>query len=450
MGFNHSIKVPTQYKKAAKVLKKCTEEDVSVKNMIYNQKHADVNKLYALISKICQNRVQLNDIIDRSEILKLEGRMDPYMCRILVAELLIGVGQLNGNSKPCETVRKYEPRLRELYEEVMGSASGAEAVKAKIVIPRYVRINTLKMKRPEFLERMNLEAWKLIEQPQSYKLYLEVISNLEDDQFVEDFHVENLFAFPCSSKRYWAMHELVKSTSVLLQDKSSCLAPIILSPPKRSVVLDMCSAPGLKTTHLAALLKNKGRIYAVEKHRMRFETMRSFAESSMGTCIQPMEADVLKVTDEDVPNVEYILLDPSCSGSGIVHRLDDSKYDSEETNEERLDKLSRLQLKMLLHAMQSFPQVKRIVYSTCSINAEENEQVVQKALKQCKQFKLISPLAKLKDDWNNFGSNSFKKIGRKCIYCRPDQDQTNGFFIALIERKDEACVAEDTQMEGIE
>lgn len=446
MGFEHSIKVPTQYKKAAKTLKKCMEEDVSVKHVIYSQvKHADINKLYALIGKIMANQGLLTRIIEDSKLFELEPRLDPYLGRILVAELLIGKQQLNGKSKPVESVLKYEPKLRELYQTATETSGGAVSVQpVKVNNPRYVRLNTLTLKRDQFLEQVAEEGWWLQPTADSYEGYLEQVADLANDHFTEDFHIPNLFTFPKNSKRYWATHGLVKSSQVLLQDKSSCLAPFLLNPAKKSVTLDMCSAPGLKTIFLAAMIKNRGRIYAVEKMRMRFETLRSFVETSNSVSVQPIEADVLRIKKEDVPDVEYILLDPSCSGSGIVQRFEDTSTpgpDGEEATSDRIEKLSRLQLKMLLHAMNEFPSVKRIVYSTCSINAEENEAVVQKALKQCTKFKLVQPESLA--EWKNFGASSYKKVGKKCVYCRPDIDLTNGFFIAVLEKKAEEGVVDD-------
>lgn len=432
MSFKHSIKVPTQYKKAAKTLKKCVEEDVSIKNVIFNQvKHADINKLYALIAKILSNQRLLNKVIEDSGLFRSEPRLDPYLGRILVAELLIGKQKLNGDSKPVQTVLKYEVLLRELYSAATDGSVDRSAERDKTDNPRYVRLNTLQMKRDQFLERMTEEGWYLQPASESYDAYLDVITTLADDHFVEDFHLPCLFTFPKNSKRYWATHPLVQSSNVVLQDKASCLAPFLLNPAKKSAILDMCSAPGLKTIYLAALIKNRGRIYAVEKMRMRFETLRSFVETSGSVSVQPIEADVLRITKEDVPDVKYILLDPSCSGSGIVQRFENADT-TEGDHEQRLEKLSRLQLKMLLHAMNEFPAVERIVYSTCSINAEENEAVVQKALKQCPKFRLVQPELR---EWKSYGHGSYKKVGKKCIYCRPLEDRTNGFFIAVLEKK---------------
>lgn len=98
--------------------------------------------------------------------------------------------------------------------------------------------------------------------------------------------------------------------------QASCLPVHILGPPPGSVVLDMCAAPGMKTTHLAALMNSEGTVFAVERNPKRFETLNRILDGSGATCVQTFNKDVLTCSDKDFPNVEYILVDPSCSGSG--------------------------------------------------------------------------------------------------------------------------------------
>ncbi|XP_055690601.1 28S rRNA (cytosine-C(5))-methyltransferase [Lutzomyia longipalpis] len=433
MSFTHSIKVPTQYKVASKILQKYEEDGASMRSMIYGEKHARVRRLCGLITKILQQKPILDAVIESSKILEKEDRMNPYLCTILVAELLIGAGKLNGESKPVTTVLSYEKKLREKFKEALESF-GEVPKPEQSKLPRYVRINTLKVKPREILEILSMEeGWRQLPAAEDYTKFLEAVQNLQDNEFIEDFHVPNLFAFPFTSRQYWATHRFVEDLSVVLQHKSSCLAPFLLAPPRKSHVLDMCSAPGLKTIQMAAMMKNKGVIYAAENHNARFKTLEDFAMNSGSTIIQPLNVDSLTIRDEDVPDIEYILLDPSCSGSGVIFQI--QTRERTEYNEDRIGKLSRLQLKLLCHAMKTFPAVKRIVYSTCSMNVQENEMVVQQALKQFKNFKLKSPLEQLKGEWKSFGS--LKKIGKKCIYAVPEVDATNGFFIAILERKDE-------------
>ena len=188
----------------------------------------------------------------------------------------------------------------------------------------------------------------------------------------------------------------------------------------------MCAAPGNKTTHMANLMKNKGRIYAVERNAERYKVLCE--NSTEFGVIKTINDDCLSLTEEQVPGVEYILLDPSCSGSGRMNQL------NEEIDESRLYKLQGLQYKLLKHALTTFPSATRIVYSTCSLREEENEKVVQDVLRHCPNFKLVNAGEALGMDWKNFGSSNFKGVGEKCLYARPEVDLTDGMFVAVLER----------------
>lgn len=130
---------------------------------------------------------------------------------------------------------------------------------------------------------------------------------------------------------------------------------------------------------------------------------------------------------------------------------------------DRLIQLATLQSKMLTFALKNFPNAKKLIYSTCSINVEENEQVwmlllwfkfeflvhihdfyiflfckqvIQQALERCgdTDWKLVKPL-EFAEKWKNFGSPKYKHIGKKCLYAKPEIDRTDGFFVAMFERQ---------------
>jgi len=109
----------------------------------------------------------------------------------------------------------------------------------------------------------------------------------------------------------------------------------------------------------------------------------------------------------------------------------------EKSNALRLQSLAHLQSKLLHRALTKFPEVKRVVYSTCSINSEENEKVVEQVLASVNTdasnpiFQVVNN--KLKSKWIHHGSQEFK-WGPRCIYAKPDVDFTTGFFIAVFER----------------
>lgn len=78
----------------------------------------------------------------------------------------------------------------------------------------------------------------------------------------------------------------------------------------------MCSAPGMKTTQIASVLNDQGTVYACEMDQKRFQTLEQIVASSKSTCIKCFNKDILQCDDKTFPDVEYILVDPSCSGSG--------------------------------------------------------------------------------------------------------------------------------------
>lgn len=98
------------------------------------------------------------------------------------------------------------------------------------------------MKKAEVLEYFEQTGWRLIENTfESYDEFLEAVNNLDDESFLADYHVKNLFVFPPSSKKYFATCELANEGKLLLQDKASCLPAFLLDPPHKATVLDMCA-----------------------------------------------------------------------------------------------------------------------------------------------------------------------------------------------------------------
>ncbi|CAG9803396.1 unnamed protein product [Chironomus riparius] len=426
------INVPTQYRQAAKILQQVSEGK-SLKDLVYNNKHIRVGTTIAMLNKIQANERQLDQIIGKTDI--LQKIPNKYLATYLVAELIFGRGELSGFSKPVECVRSYHDQLKEALLDLGEAPKLHTNLYHKV--PRYVRLNTLLMKKAEAMEYFEREGWRYIENTfETYEEFLESVRNLDDESYLSDFHIKNLFVFPPSSKKYFASNELAAEGKFLLQDKASCLPSFLLNPPHKSTVLDMCSAPGNKTTHLAAMMKNKGKIYAVEMNTRRYNTLVEMTQATNATIIQTINRDVLEIKDEDVPNVEYILLDPSCSGSGIANRsMSDTHKDLS-----RLYKLSGLQFKLLSHAMISFPNVTRIVYSTCSIYPEENEEVVMSCLSKIGNFRLVNAGEILNNKWKNYGNEkSYPGIGQNVLYASNDDDcsdLTNGFFVAVLEKFD--------------
>ncbi|KAH1244618.1 putative 28S rRNA (cytosine-C(5))-methyltransferase [Glycine max] len=215
-----------------------------------------------------------------------------------------------------------------------------------------------------------------------------------------------------------------------VKGKASSMAAPALSPEPGWEVLDACAAPGNKTVHLAALMKRKGKIIACELQRERIKRLKDTIKLSGASNIQVLNDDFLNQNPKDpsYSKVKAILLDPSCSGSGTAaSRLDHllpSKAAGQDTDTERLNKLATFQRKALQHAL-LFPAVERIVYSTCSINQIENEDVIKSVLPiaESNGFQLAKPFP----EW---------QCRAECLVRTDPAKHGEGFFIALFTRKD--------------
>jgi putative methyltransferase len=428
--FEHSIRVPRLYKVASKIAKEVSEGKGSIKQLVYEGKHTNIKALYALIVHTFQRTDHIEKLFKKSKLLVKEPRFDPWLAKVLVTELLWGKKRLAGESKPVKTILAYEQILKAHLSDV--SYNDDKEVE-QVDKPRYVRINTLKISVNEAVEEFRNEGWilKRYADVDDYLGFLNAVSSLGPEEFMIDLHVPYLLIFP--PKTEFHKHPAYKNGSIILQDKASCLPVHILNPEPGSVLLDMCAAPGMKTTQCAAIIEDKGKIYATEIGKKRFQTLNKIVESSGATCVDMLNVDVTTLTAKECPEVEYILVDPSCSGSGITDRIEIGQQEPDQ-HRNRLEKLAAFQITILRHALTRFPNVKRVVYSTCSVYPEENEDVVRQVLETCTQFKLVPAVELVKNKWENFGSSEFGDIGRYCLYARPDIDLTSGFFVAVFER----------------
>uniref|UniRef100_A0A3Q4C0P1 SAM-dependent MTase RsmB/NOP-type domain-containing protein n=1 Tax=Mola mola TaxID=94237 RepID=A0A3Q4C0P1_MOLML len=288
-------------------------------------------------------------------------------------------------------------------------------------LPRYVRVNTLKTTVEDVVDYMKRDGL----------FYLGQASRLDDltlktKEFMRDIHLPELLVF--APKTDFHDHFLYKAGHIILQDKASCLPAYLLNPAPGSHVIDACAAPGNKSSHLAAIMKNKGRLFAFDLDAKRLATMSTLLLRTGISCQQLANQDFLKV-DPDSPqykDVEYILLDPSCSGSGMVCLQEDTSSVDQEKIQARLASLASFQLKCLNHGL-SFPQLKRLVYSTCSVHSQENEEVVTACLQQNPGFRLVPVLPQ----WPERGLEPLTQ----CLRASITKTRTHGFFVALLEKQ---------------
>lgn len=203
-----------------------------------------------------------------------------------------------------------------------------------------------------------------------------------------------------------------------IQDLGSMLVSRVLDPKKDSFVIDFCAFPGGKTTHISQLMENTGKVLALdvsrERNKVFDENISRLGNENVDIVIQeaskPLSLDNL---------ADKILVDPPCSGLGVIKRKPEIKV---RRNIEDVKRLSKVQLNILTNASKYLKIGGEIVYSTCTISPIENEDVIAKFLRENKNFEL-SPI----DIFN-------EKEG--FINILPHKYLSDGFFIAKLKRID--------------
>ena len=166
--------------------------------------------------------------------------------------------------------------------------------------------------------------------------------------------------------------DMYEKGEIYLQSLSSMLPPIILEPKEGENILDMAAAPGGKTTQMASLTNNKAFITAVEKNKIRAERLKYNLKRQGVGCVNVMLEDARKLSD--FFSFDKILLDAPCSGSGTMSIFDKN------FNEELIKRSSKVQEELLKKALKILKPGGEMVYSTCSILKQENEEILEKVL----------------------------------------------------------------------
>lgn len=158
---------------------------------------------------------------------------------------------------------------------------------------------------------------------------------------------------------------------VTIQDESSMIPAYALQVEPGMTVLDMCSAPGGKTTHIAEKMKNTGRLIALDIHQHKLKLVKENADRLGFSFVETMEMDGRKASEAfPVETFDRILVDAPCSGLGVMKRKPDIKYTK---NEKDFDSLKPIQLNLLEEAYKLLKPDGLLVYSTCTVDKEENE-----------------------------------------------------------------------------
>lgn len=292
-----------------------------------------------------------------------------------------------------------------IIEELMGEGLELEKIEeiciSSNIRPKVsIRINTLKTNKEELkhiLENENIKA---------------------TDGILKDFLVLD------KAKNIEKL-ESFKNGLFTVQDEAAGLTSLILDPKKGESILDACSSPGGKTTYIAQLVENEGQIIAFDIHEHRTRLVEQNAKRLGVNIIETKVQDASKFEEKYVNKFDKILLDVPCLGMGVLKRKPDIKW---QKKKEDVKEISEIQYKILENCTKYLKPKGELVYSTCSILKEENENLIKRFLQKNKEFKL--------EKIENIEEEFFKKYLKNEQFLQVYQNKkTDGFFICKLFKK---------------
>ncbi|MEO3707039.1 16S rRNA (cytosine(967)-C(5))-methyltransferase [Trichormus azollae] len=204
-----------------------------------------------------------------------------------------------------------------------------------------------------------------------------------------------------------------------VQDSSAQLVSHLLDPQPGNVVIDVCAAPGGKTTHIAELMGDKGKIWACDKTASRLRKLKENAQRLHLECIEICTGDSRNLTQFN--NIaDCVLLDAPCSGLGTMHRHADARWRQTPSS---VQELSQLQKELISHTANFIKAGGVLVYATCTLHPMENEEVISEFLAVNPHWQIESPGSDLVD----IASPGWLKVW-------PHQRDMDGFFMVRLRK----------------
>ncbi|AFM42566.1 ribosomal RNA small subunit methyltransferase RsmB [Desulfosporosinus acidiphilus SJ4] len=269
----------------------------------------------------------------------------------------------------------------------------------------WIRTNTLKISRQDLADRL-----------MGTGVLVEFGERVPESLRIQNFGaIEGLEAF--------------KAGYFTVQDESSQLIAHVVSPEAGQRVLDACSAPGGKTTHLAQMMKDEGVIVAFDVHTHKLELIEQLAQRLGITCIETRLGDARDLTGIEPCSQQRVLVDAPCSGLGVLRRRSDLRWQKAEGD---IQDLPVLQLAILERAASCVDVGGDLIYSTCTIEPEENFELIKKFRSAHPEFEPVN-LAdalpfKLEDP------RDLQQAKKGMLQLLPQRHGTDGFFIAKFHR----------------
>lgn len=244
--------------------------------------------------------------------------------------------------------------LKEMLVNQYGQETTEKIIKGYVKKVVTIRINTIKTNKQEIIDKLK-----------NAQIEFDEIEYNNNALIIRNKNEEDLRKL-----------DVYENGEIYMQSLSSMLPPIVLEPKEKENILDMTAAPGGKTTQMSAMTDNKAYITACEKNKIRAERLKYNLQKQGAKMVNVMQEDARKLSDYF--SFDKILLDAPCSGSGTENVLN-AKF-----TEELIERSVKTQEELLKKALKILKPGGEMVYSTCSILKQENEDLLKKFLKKSK------------------------------------------------------------------
>ena len=267
--------------------------------------------------------------------------------------------------------------------------------------PLTLRTNTLKISRKTLIERLRGKG-------------LEPFSTAYSEEGVGLKEPPPTSELPFLNEGFYA-----------IQDEASQLVTLVLDPSPGERILDGCSAPGGKTTHMAQRMENSGEIYAMDLSREKVNRVEEGCRRVGIKIVKAMKGDATRpLPVPEGMKFDRVLADVPCSGFGTLRRNPDLKWKREPQDSVRLNELQSSILKNLSGFVK---EGGILVYSTCTVFREEDEDVIEKFLGEHHEFRLDRIEKVLPEKCRSFAEEGYFKT-------YPPRDEMDGFFVARLKK----------------
>ena len=392
----------------------CLQNQIYLDYLIKQQSSRPVNKLHKEVSEILRIAIYQLYFLDKipnyaivNESVNLAAELQPQAKGFINGVLRNIMRKIEsdgkefkfenwGNEKEALSIRYSVPLwIVHKYYEVFG------VEKAEAIIPLLnekppftVRCNTLKTSQDQLIKDFQGAG-------------VDVIPGTLSPNAI---HLTNLGIFESNIENF----HLYRDGHFLIQDQAAMLTVERLNPKPGDRVLDMCAAPGGKTTYLSQMIKNQGQIIGRDVYASRLELIKQSMQRLGCTNISLEDQDGCDFSQADEASFDKILLDAPCTGLGVIRRKPEIKYHSTKEGRKALVKMQAI---LLENAVRYLKPGGELLYSTCTVNKDENENQIKKLLVKFSRLQIIPD-----------------NKGNDYTYTSPLIDGCDSFFMCLLKK----------------